>query len=78
MKRTVLIFCLFFFGCSTTKTVVTEKSVINQHPQPIKVFGIGYWTPGYTILTLVDADKTYFTIKAKRNDLLKVGDVYRP
>ncbi|MEO6523864.1 MAG: hypothetical protein ABIN91_19425 [Mucilaginibacter sp.] len=37
MKRTILIFCLFFLGCSTTKTVVTEESVINQHPKPIKV-----------------------------------------
>lgn len=64
------------FGCSSTKPVIDNSAQFSGHPKPYKVFSIGYWQPGYTIITLTDAQNIYFTIKAPKNDTLKVGDIY--
>jgi hypothetical protein len=77
-------FCILLFAatlsysCSVNKQVIDNKSQIETYQQPYKVFGIGYWLPGYSILTLTDASHAYFTVKAARNDSLKIGDIYHP
>ncbi len=76
MRRLLLFLCFLPFGCSTQKSIATDPSVIQAHSQPVKIFGIGYWRPGYMILTLLDAKKEYFTIIIKRNDSLKKNDIY--
>ena len=76
MRRLLLFLCFLPFGCSTQKSVVTDSSVIQAHSKPVKIFGIGYWRPGYMILTLLDAKNEYFTITAKRDDSLKINDIY--
>jgi hypothetical protein len=76
MRRIILIACFLPLGCATRQEVVTDPSVFQSHPKPYKIFGIGYWSPGYMILTLIDANNQYFTIKANRDDKLKVGALY--
>jgi len=73
MKRIVLFFCFFLFSCSSPKSIIIDPVIFQSHPKPIKIFGIGYWKPGYMVLTLTDANKEYFVIITQRNDSLKVG-----
>lgn len=56
--------------------MVTDPSILQSHSQPIKIFGIGYWKPGYMVLTLMDGKRQYFTIIVKRNEEFKIGSIY--
>ncbi|GAC1307076.1 MAG: hypothetical protein NVSMB24_18340 [Mucilaginibacter sp.] len=77
MKRILLLFSLFLFGCSTEKSLVTDPGIIEAHPKPLKVYEIGYWGSSYMILNLVDAKSEHFIVRVHRNDNLGVGAVYQ-
>lgn len=77
MKITGLLFCLFLASCAVPKARIVDLSVLKQYSTPLTIDEIGYWPPDYMILTLVDANHKYFTIKVKRNDRLKRGDRYQ-
>lgn len=76
LLRVIIAASLCSFGCSATKPVIDNSAQFNTHPKPYKVFSIGYWQPGYSVLTLTDAQNAYFTIKILKNDSLKIGGVY--
>lgn len=76
MRRILLFICFLPLSCSTQKPVVTDPAVIQAHPKPLKIFGIGFWKPGYMILTLIDANKEYFVITTQRDDNLRVGTLF--
>lgn len=81
MKKVFLLFVIFipfFFSCSTNKAIVDNDQILKNHPAPYTVFGIGYWKPGYSVLTLTDAGHDYFVIKTLSIDSLKIGNEYRP
>ncbi|PAW95180.1 hypothetical protein CKK33_17410 [Mucilaginibacter sp. MD40] len=76
MKRSRILLLLFLFSCTASKPVIDNLQIIAKHPKPIKVFGIGNWKPGYSVLTLIDANNQYFVITTKQNDTLKRGAIY--
>ncbi|SDT56099.1 hypothetical protein SAMN05216490_4049 [Mucilaginibacter mallensis] len=76
MKKNILLFCFILFSCSTHKPLINNTEILQNHPKPVRIFGIGYWPPDYIILTLVDAKNEYFVIKTNRRDGLKVGDIW--
>jgi hypothetical protein len=81
MKKVLLllpVIAMLFWGCGINKPIVTNNTELNNYKQPFKVFGIGNWRPGYSILTLTDASQQYFTIKTPETTSLKIGDVYQP
>jgi outer membrane biogenesis lipoprotein LolB len=81
MKKTLIaISCLLFACCTSVRTEqqATDAAVIQKHPQPLKIFSIGRWNEDYTILTLIDANNTYFTVTVKKNDNLKADSIYNP
>jgi len=78
MKKAVLLIYILNAGCSAAKPDVNNAAALQGHPKPIKIFGIGYGKPGYTVLTLVDANKEYFTITTKQDENLKVGGQFDP
>jgi len=63
-------------GCASQRREIDDLELL-RHTTPIKIFGVGYWRKGFTVLTLVDANKQYFTIIRQSNDSLKIGLVYR-
>jgi hypothetical protein len=62
----------------STRPAIDNSIALKDHQKPYKIFSIGYWKPGYSIITLRDARQEYFTIKTPKNDSLKVGDIYYP
>ena len=82
MKKVILVLgfmslvCLF--GCSASKPGINNDKILSSYQPPYKVFGIGYWKPGYSVLTLTDASHQYFVIKTVNIDSLKIGNEYRP
>jgi hypothetical protein len=83
MKKTLLVLSaialnIAVVGCSTSRPVIINSEILKSHQAPYKVFGLGNWSQGYSIITLTDANNQYFTIKAINVDLLKVGDEYKP
>jgi len=78
MKKLPLVFCLLLFTCSAPKQIINNTASFNIHPKPYHVFAVGKWNNDYVVLTLTDAQNTYFNIKADYNALLKKGDVYKP
>lgn len=74
----LLAIAMLFFGCAVNKPIANDADELKAHPQPFKIFGIGNWSPGYSILTLTDSSHQYFTIKAPDDPNLKLGDIYRP
>jgi hypothetical protein len=77
MKKIVLVFSLFLVGCSTEKSLVTDPSIIEAHPKPLRVYEIGYWGSSYMILNLVDAKSEHFIIRVHRDDNLVIGAAYQ-
>jgi hypothetical protein len=77
MKRIIVVFSFFLFGCSTEKSLVTDSGITQAHPKPLKVYEIGYWGSSYMILNLVDAQSEHFIIRVHRNDNLVVGALYQ-
>jgi hypothetical protein len=77
MKRILVLFSLFLFGCSTEKSLVTDSGIIQAHSKPFTVYEIGYWGSSYMILNLVDAQSEHFIIRVHRNDNLVVGALYQ-
>lgn len=77
LKKTGFFVLLLFSSCSASKLVIDNTMILQSHPKPIKIFSIGYWNKDNMILTLTDAQNNYFTIKAMRNDNLKVGNIYQ-
>jgi hypothetical protein len=79
MRKIVGVFVLCLLaGCTASRPVIDNSQIMSQHPKPIKVFGVGNWKPGYSVLTLVDANSNYFVIIAKANDTLHKGVTYLP
>ncbi|MDB5004051.1 MAG: hypothetical protein JWQ34_2276 [Mucilaginibacter sp.] len=78
MKKLPLVFCLLFGACAAPKQIVNNNTSFHNHPAPYHVFSVGKWNNDYIILTLIDAQNTYFNIKTNYNALLKRGDVYKP
>lgn len=78
MKKFYLIAAICLSGCASTKPVITDATVFQNHPKPYKVFGIGIWKPGYSVYTLIDGNSNYFVIIAKANDTLRKGSIYNP
>lgn len=79
LKTTIYIACLLLAGCAVPKKLaVAEPAVIRALPQPVTIFGIGYWGPDYLILTLVDGRHEYLTVTVRRDDRLKTGNIYFP
>lgn len=64
-------------SCATSQHTVYNTILKDRHP-PFTVFAIGYWTPGYNIITLTDANHEYTIIKTRQNVSLKIGDTYQP
>lgn len=80
MKRVLpvlLVASTCFFGCATSKPAIDNSEQFSNHLQPYRIFSIGYWQHGYSVITLIDARHDYFIIKAIRNDSLKIGDNYQ-
>lgn len=77
-KQACYILFLFLASCTASRPAIDNSAIINKHPKPIKVFGVGNWKPGYSVLTLVDANSNYFVIIAKTNDTLHKGVTYLP
>ena len=69
---------LFFISCTASKPIINNDQIFSSYQPPYKVFGIGYWKPGYSVLTLTDASHRYFVIKTVNVDSLKIGNEYRP
>ncbi|MES2277715.1 MAG: hypothetical protein V4592_16940 [Bacteroidota bacterium] len=81
MKKVLLVLLVLpvvLFGCVATKTVTDNSAQLKEHTRPYKVFSIGIWQPGYSIITLTDANHEYFIIKTVSNESLKIGDTYQP
>jgi hypothetical protein len=79
LKITVWFACLLLSGCAVPKKpAVTDPAVIRAHPQPVTIFGIGYWGKDYMVLTLLDGRHQYLTVTVRRDDRLKTGTVYTP
>lgn len=77
MKKQLLWLCLVFASCSVTqKTPIDNDQILNSYAKPFKIFGVGYWTGGYMVLTLTDIHNKYFTIKTLTDTTLKPGLVY--
>ncbi len=76
MKKTPLFFSFLLFSCAAPKKIVTNS--ISNYKQPYHVFAVGQWNPEYVILTLTDADNTYFTVKTIYNASFKKGALYTP
>lgn len=76
MKRSRILLLLFLFSCTASKPLIDNSKILTKHPKPIRVFGIGNWKPGYSVLTLIDANNQYFVITTKQNDTLKRGAIY--
>lgn len=74
----VLMLHIFLFSCSTTKPAIDNTLVLKDYQSPYKVFSVGYWRPGYSIITLTDASQNYFVIRTLNVDSLKVGAEYNP
>ena len=77
MKKWLPFLIIIFCGCASQKQAIDNTAVLNSHPSPIKIFGIGYYGRHYVVLTLTDAGHNYFYIRTLRNDSLKTGDVYK-
>ncbi len=80
MKRVLpglLIASACFLNCTVSKPVIDNSEQFSNHLQPYRIFSIGYWQHGYSVITLIDARHDYFTIKTIRNDSLKIGDNYQ-
>jgi hypothetical protein len=77
IKKIVILFSFFLFGCSTEKSLVTDPGIAQAHPKPLKIYEIGYWGPSYMILNLVDAKSEHFIVRVHRNDDLIVGAIYQ-
>jgi hypothetical protein len=77
MKGILILFSFFLVGCSTEKSLVTDSSILEAHPKPLRVYEIGYWGSSYMILNLVDAKSEHFTVRIHRNDNLAVGAIYQ-
>jgi hypothetical protein len=77
MKRILLLFPFFLFGCSTEKSLVTDTGIIETHPKPLRVYEIGYWGSSYMILNLIDAHSEHFIVRVTRNNDLVVGAIYQ-
>jgi len=69
---------MLFASCAVNKPIANNVNEFNTHQQPFKIFSIGNWRPGYSILTLTDASHQYFTVKVPDNPSLKIGDTYNP
>jgi hypothetical protein len=57
-----------------------REHVLDRHgssQQPVQgPYGIGDWTPGYVVITLIDAKNQYFTIIAQKKDGLHINNIY--
>lgn len=78
MKKLPLFFCLLLLACSSQKQVVNDTKSFSRYTPPYHIYTIGKWDPNFIILTLVDANNTYFTVKENYNAALKRGDIYNP
>lgn len=78
MKQIYVIVIITLVSCSSAKPIVTDASVFQNHPKPIKVFGIGNWKPGYSVYTLIDANSSYFVVITRTNDTLHKEAIYNP
>jgi len=78
MKRILIFVALFGCACQTPKKVIDNQQLLNSHPKPLKIFGIGNWDSQHAILTLTDGNGSYFVIQAPLNDSLKIGNTYSP
>lgn len=79
MKRVLpvlLVASTCLFSCAVNKPVIDNSVQFNDHLRPYRIYSIGNWQPGYSVITLIDAKNDYFTIKAIKNDSLKIGDSY--
>ena len=69
-------------ACTTTKNAITvddgnsNEPALSAYSKPLKVFGIGYWSKNYMIVTLTDAKNQYFTMKVLADTTLKIGNIY--
>jgi hypothetical protein len=80
MKKILIVTPLLVLACCSTvrEQQAPDIAILQKYTQPFKIFGVGRWNENYTILTLVDAQNSYFTVTVKRNDSLKVGAIYNP
>jgi hypothetical protein len=77
MKKALAILCILLYSCSSTKNIKSEDvDVLEQHPKPFTIFGVGSYSHNYMILTLIDAKGEYFTVKVPANTSLKKGLTY--
>jgi len=79
MKKLLWVICFLLTGCAVPARLdVTDPALIRAHPQPVTIFGIGYWGKDRMVLTLTDAQHQYFIVKVPRNDQLRTGTSYTP
>ena len=78
MKKMLLPLVFLLTSCTAQKQFADNSIVFSKHPKPYRIFSVGNWQSNYVILTLIDADKKYFTVKVIDNGQLKPGTNYSP
>ena len=76
MRKLPVIFCLLLLHCSAPRPLADNPVISRSHPQPVKIFQIGYWPPDRMVLILIDANHQYFNLIVKRDDRLQLGDTF--
>jgi len=77
MKKALALLCILLYSCSSTKNIKSEDvDVLEQHPKPLTIFGVGSYSHNYMILTLVDAKGEYFNVKVPTDTSFKKGLTY--
>jgi len=78
MKKILLVLSIqvSFIGCTTTKNAIPNADLLQSYKPPFKIFGVGNWNRQYSVLTLIDAESQYVTIKTAKNPSNKIGNIY--
>ena len=76
MKKNILFLSLLLSACATTKSLPDNRLVLAEHKAPLKIFSIGHYNSNSLILTLIDAENTYFMIEAPIDTSLRIGKTY--
>ena len=74
----LLVLQLLHLSCTSTRPVIDNSAALKDYQAPFRIFGIGYAEPGYSILTLTDANNKYIVVKERQKNTFKVGEIYTP
>ncbi|MDN3583975.1 hypothetical protein [Mucilaginibacter flavus] len=77
-----LYFIVFFFllliqvSCVSRRPMPDNSQVLSQHIAPFRIHYVGGYSRRLCVLTLVDADKRYFTVLVPLDTAFKRGGIY--